>query len=80
MAARAEARGLWGGGCETTATPPPTTSATGACDPSYPTLCLAPGAPDLDCSDIAERGFPVLPPDPHRLDGSDGDGVGCETP
>lgn len=79
-AARAEARGLWGAGCETTATPPPPTSATGTCDPSYPTLCLPPGTPDLDCSDIAERGFPVLPPDPHRLDGSDGDGVGCETP
>jgi micrococcal nuclease len=47
------------------------------CSSSYPTLCLPP-APDLDCGDLAERRFPVLPPDPHRLDGN-GDGVGCES-
>lgn len=47
------------------------------CDPSYPTLCLPVGAPDLDCGDLSERRFPVLPPDPHRFDG-DHDGVGCE--
>jgi micrococcal nuclease len=80
--ARAGARGLWGAGCETTASTAPAAAepAGGACDPSYPTLCIPPGAPDLDCSDITERGFPVLPPDPHRLDGSDNDGVGCESP
>jgi micrococcal nuclease len=80
--ARAEARGLWGAGCET-APPPPAAAAVAAgdsCDPAYPTLCLPPGAADLDCSDIPERHFPVLAPDPHRLDGSDGDGVGCESP
>lgn len=47
------------------------------CSPSYPTLCLPP-APDLDCGDLGDRRFPVLPPDPHRLDGN-GDGVGCES-
>lgn len=48
-----------------------------ACHPSYPTLCL-PGSPDLDCKDIPQRNFPVLPPDPHGFDG-DKDGIGCET-
>jgi micrococcal nuclease len=47
------------------------------CHPSYPTLCL-PGAPNLDCKDIPQRNFPVLPPNPHRLDGV-GVGIGCET-
>ena len=46
------------------------------CDPSYPTLCL-PSSPDLDCGDIPDRRFPVLPADPHAVDG-DHDGVGCE--
>jgi micrococcal nuclease len=49
----------------------------GSCDPSYPTLCL-PSSPDLDCGDIADRRFLVLPPDPHRFDGDD-DGLGCES-
>ena len=49
------------------------------CDPSYPTLCIPIGSPDLDCGDITERRFPVLPPDPHRFDGNDDDGVGCES-
>jgi hypothetical protein len=48
------------------------------CHPSYPTLCLPPPPPDLDCRDIPYRRFPVVPPDPHRFDG-DGDGIGCET-
>lgn len=48
------------------------------CDPSYPTLCLPPGAPDLDCGEIDARRFPVVPPDPHGFDGDD-DGVGCES-
>lgn len=47
------------------------------CDPSYPTLCL-PSAPDLNCGDIVERDFPVLPPDPHGFDGNQ-DEVGCES-
>ncbi len=47
------------------------------CDPSYPTLCIPPGAPDLDCPDIPDRRFPVVGADPHRFDG-DHDGIGCE--
>jgi len=47
------------------------------CDPSYPTVCIPPPPPDLDCSDIPYRRFEVRPPDPHRFD-TDGDGIGCE--
>lgn len=48
------------------------------CDPSYPTLCIPPNAPDLNCGDISARRFQVLQPDPHRFDG-DRDGIGCES-
>jgi len=51
---------------------------TGACDPAYPTVCIPPPPPDIDCGDIRYRNFKVLPPDPHRFDG-DEDGLGCET-
>ena len=47
------------------------------CSSYYPTLCVPPFPPDLDCSDIGEAHFLVLPPDPHGLDGN-GDGIGCE--
>jgi hypothetical protein len=50
----------------------------GNCDPSYPTVCIPPYPPDLDCADIPYRDFKVLPPDPHGFDG-DNDGIGCET-
>lgn len=50
----------------------------GNCDPSYPTVCIPPLPPDLNCKDIPFRRFKVLPPDPHHFDG-DGDGVGCES-
>lgn len=69
----------------TTAKPPPpprpttTTTRAQSCHPSYPTVCIPPGPPDLDCGDIPYRRFTVLPPDPHRLDGSDNDGIGCES-
>ena len=55
---------------------PPRTG--GNCDPSYPTVCIAPPPPDLDCSEIPYTDFKVLPPDPHGFDGN-GDGVGCES-
>lgn len=78
--ARTEGRGLWSAcgevGAPAEAPPPATAPAVGACHPSYPTLCL-PASPDLDCGDVPATRFPVLPPDPHRLDG-DADGVGCE--
>lgn len=57
------------------ATPVPT--ATPNCHPSYPSVCMPPPPPDLDCGDIPHRNFTVLPPDPHHFD-SDGDGIGCE--
>jgi hypothetical protein len=50
----------------------------GGCDASYPTICIPPPPPDLDCSDISYRNFEVVPPDDHHLDG-DHDGIGCET-
>jgi hypothetical protein len=64
--------------------PPPTATAVrapsgGNCDPSYPTVCIPRYPPDLDCGDIPYRRFQVLPPDPHRFDGSDNDGIGCES-
>ena len=48
-----------------------------ACDPAYPTVCIPPPPPDLDCGEITFRRFTVLPPDPHHFDG-DGNGIGCE--
>jgi micrococcal nuclease len=50
----------------------------GDCEPAYPTVCIPPPPPDLDCGDISYRRFQVLPPDPHRFDG-DHDGIGCES-
>ncbi len=50
----------------------------GPCDAAYPTVCIPPPPPDLDCGEITFRRFVVLAPDPHRLDG-DHDGIGCET-
>jgi len=76
------------GSCARDASPPspsstipaPTTTPTpkGNCDPSYPTVCIRPPPPDLNCADISYRNFKVLPPDPHHFDG-DKDGIGCET-
>ena len=66
-----------------TTTPRPAPTATPTrdprlCDPSYPTVCIPPPPPDLDCSDIPYTDFVVLPPDPHGFD-RDHDGIGCET-
>jgi hypothetical protein len=58
--------------------PSPTQTQASNCDPSYPTVCIPPPPPDLDCGDITFRRFTVLPPDPHNFD-SDKDGIGCET-
>jgi len=81
--AREAGRGLWGDPLTTlkpNRTPRPGGGGAGgrACDPAYPTVCIPPSPPDLDCPDIPYRRFKVLPPDPHRFDG-DGDGVGCES-
>lgn len=48
------------------------------CDPSYPTVCIPPPPPDLDCGEISFRDFTVLQPDLHNFD-NDNDGVGCES-
>lgn len=48
------------------------------CSPAYPTVCIPPPPPDLDCKDIPHKNFKVKAPDPHRFDG-DKDGIGCET-
>ena len=50
---------------------------TNDCDESYPDLCITSSPPDLDCSDISQKKFTVLQPDPHKFDG-DKDGIGCE--
>jgi len=57
---------------------PAATQGPGNCSPAYPTVCIPPPPPDLDCGDISYRRFTVLPPDPHNFDG-DHDGVGCES-
>ncbi len=66
-----------------TNTPVPTNtpipSSTPNCHASYPTVCIPPPPPDLDCTEVPYDDFVVLPPDPHRFDG-DHDGVGCESP
>ncbi|HET8568554.1 MAG TPA: thermonuclease family protein [Candidatus Limnocylindria bacterium] len=61
-----------------TATPAPAPTSRSNCDPSYPTVCIPPAPPDLDCPQVPYRNFRVLPPDPHRFD-RDRDGIGCET-
>jgi len=48
------------------------------CDSSYPSVCIAPYPPDLDCGEIGYSNFRVVPPDPHGFDG-DKDGIGCES-
>jgi len=78
--AQRERRGLWDACTAPSQSPAPlpAPSPRSGCDPSYPDLCLPPPPPDLDCRDIPQRRFRVLPPDPHRLD-ADGDGIGCES-
>jgi hypothetical protein len=50
------------------------------CDPAYPTVCIPPPPPDLDCPEVLPLvNFEVLPPDPHGFD-ADKDGIGCEAP
>lgn len=82
LAAQAEARdarrGLWGAMPAPAWSPSQADGSRDPCDPSYPTVCIPPPPPDLDCSDVPYRRFEVLPPDPHRFDG-DHDGLGCES-
>jgi len=48
------------------------------CDSSYPSVCITPYPPDLDCGEIEYSNFKVVQPDPHRFDG-DKNGIGCES-
>ena len=48
------------------------------CDDSYPSVCIPPHPPDLNCDDISEKRFTVLQPDPHGFD-HDEDEIGCES-
>lgn len=61
-----------------TAAPTPTVNPRAGCSPAYPSVCIPPPPPDLDCKDVQFKRFTVLAPDPHRFD-SDNDGVGCES-
>jgi len=58
------------------ATPTPTRNPH-VCAAEYPTVCIPPPPPDLNCPDITFRNFTVLPPDRHHFD-TDHDGIGCE--
>lgn len=93
MEAREANRGLWSA-CAASAsssskttsflpsTSPPSTASPlsgGACHPAYPDDCIPGAPPDLDCVDIG-RSVRVdhRYGDPHRFDGNDDDGRGCE--
>jgi len=57
-----------------------TLSSARTCAASYPTICVPPPAPDLDCGDIPYyRDFRANEPDPHNFDTNDADHIGCET-
>jgi len=59
---------------------PPSTLLPGrpqVCDAAYPTVCIPPPPPSLNCNEIRYRRFPVLPPDPHHFD-PDENGIGCD--
>jgi micrococcal nuclease len=73
--------GLWSA-CGAAAPVPVAPPASGKCHPSYPSVCIPPAPPDLDCGQISLKHFRVVhtvaDPDPHRFDG-DRDGIGCES-
>jgi len=84
--AREAGAGLWSACVASSPPPTPRAGATpvagkapAGCHPAYPTVCIPPPPPDLDCRDIPYRRFPVdrRYGDPHRFD-ADRDGIGCE--
>ena len=78
-AAMANHVGIWAGQIHTLVPPESTPRPHRKnCDAAYPTVCIPPYPPDLDCGDIPYRDFKVLPPDPHGFD-AEGDGYGCES-
>ena len=46
------------------------TGKAGRCHPAYPTVCIPPPPPDLDCEDILYRNFKVLPQTPTAWTGT----------
>ena len=54
--ARARGVGMWGGGPASRAGPAPGPESRKGCDPAYPTVCIPPPPPDLDCGDIERVG------------------------
>jgi hypothetical protein len=44
------------------------------CDSSYPDACISSPPPNLNCKDMSDKNFAVLPPDPHGFD-RDEDGI-----
>ncbi|MEP7378232.1 MAG: hypothetical protein ABI725_01575 [Chloroflexota bacterium] len=70
--------GLIGEGQFTVTKAAPTEDPNAGCDPSYPTVCIPPWPPDLDCKDIPFTNFEVDGLDMHNFDG-DFDGIGCES-
>jgi micrococcal nuclease len=77
LTARQAGLGIWAPLVAPPADAAPAGGERGNCDPAYPTVCIPPYPPDLDCKDIPYRRFQVNPPDPHFFDG-DYDGLGCE--
>lgn len=57
---------------------PQTFAQSSDCDSSYPDTCIPPYPPDLNCSDVSNKNFAVVSPDPHGFD-RDKDGKGCES-
>lgn len=93
--AKRAGRGLWGGcqtetspqGFAAPPPAPPPAEPTGDCHPDYATCIPVKGdgsgsgeANDLDCGDIRQLvRLRQIGVDPYRLDGSDDDGLGCES-
>ncbi len=63
-----------------TPTPGEVESPAADCDPNYEGVCIPPYSEgDVDCGEIAARDFEIVGTDPHRLDGSPKNGIGCES-
>jgi micrococcal nuclease len=80
-AAKRARRGVWGPPCRgNTRRRDPRVGVApspGPCDPNYAGACIPPYPPDLDCSEITDRNYPVVGEDPHNFD-VDNDRIACE--
>jgi micrococcal nuclease len=77
-AGRGRPDSIWRGCSAPAPAPQPAVGGDANCDPSYPTVCIPPPPPDLDCADVPYTNFRVVGADPHHFDG-DRDGIGCES-